>query len=262
MKAMILAAGLGTRLGELSRTHPKALAEVNGKTLLQITLARLRWVGVEEVVINVHHFADQIEDYLTRKANFGMKIHLSHEAELLDTGGGLRRAARLLLGETDAPTAGDDKNNGGEPILLHNVDVVSAINLRALIVAHQNSGALATLAVQRRESSRLLLFDHNYELCGRVQRGQAEELAREALAIDSFAFCGIHALSPRLLRLLAAEPRQENEAFPLIPEYLRLAAQGERISAFQANGVYWRDLGTPESLAAAAEELKKRQLLV
>src|SRR5499427_7278020 len=163
MKAMILAAGLGTRLRPLTDNKPKALVELGGRTLLEITLARLRSFGVSEVIVNVHHFADFVEEYLRAKANFGMRIEVSREAVLLDTGGGLKKAAWFFL-EGSQPSEG--------PFLLHNVDVISTIDLGRMVQFHTENGALATLAVQKRETSRCLLFDEGLQLCGRRAGGE------------------------------------------------------------------------------------------
>ena len=149
MRAMILAAGLGTRLRPLTDDRPKALVEINGRTLLEITLARLRDFGIREVIVNVHHFADMVVDYLKANDNFGMRIEVSREEVLLDTGGGFKKAARVFSGARP-----DD-----EPLLVHNVDVISNIDFERMLQRHVDSGALATLAVQQRASSRQLLFD-------------------------------------------------------------------------------------------------------
>src|SRR5467141_3584316 len=158
MKAMILAAGLGTRLRPLTDNRPKALVELSGRTLLEITLSRLRTFGITEVIINVHHFADMVIDYLKSNNNFGMRIEISREEVLLDTGGGLKKAAWFFL---------EDTARLDEPFLLHNVDVISTIDLRRLLQFHLENQALATLAVQSRETSRPLLFNDHHQLCGR-----------------------------------------------------------------------------------------------
>jgi mannose-1-phosphate guanylyltransferase len=240
MKAMVLAAGLGTRLRPLTDDRPKALVELGGRALLEITLARLREAGVGEVVVNVHHLADLVTEYLNANHNFGMRIEISREDDLLlDTGGGLKKAAWFFLED------GDDK-----PFLLHNVDVVSAIDLGRMVLAHKENGALATLAVQRRESSRYLLFDERGELCGRQRR--EEQLVRQAPQRDGLAFCGIHVISARMLRMM-----REEGVFSIIDSYLRLAGAGEKIKAFRADEYYWRDLGTAESLRRAEEDLRQ-----
>ncbi len=244
MKAMVLAAGLGTRLRPLTAERPKALLEIDGRTLLEITLTRLRGFGVCEVIVNVHHFADMILEYLQANNNFGMRIEISREDVLLDTGGGLKKAAWFFL---------DDPREKEQPFLLHNVDVLSTIDVQRMRQFHVDKGALATLAVQDRISSRYLLFDDQLRLCGRrFQREQTTEMARPCQQPQALAFSGIHIISPRLLAMMT-----EEGAFSIIDTYLRLAAHGEKILAFRADGYYWRDLGTPGNLQQAAEDLKQ-----
>lgn len=171
---MILAAGLGTRLRPLTDTRPKALVEIAGRTLLEITLTRLRAFGITEVIINVHHFADLVTDYLKSNKNFGMRIEISREEVLLDTGGGLKKAAWFFLEKsTSANPSRTDSNQMDEPFLLHNVDVLSTIDFARMLQFHKERGALATLAVQSRETSRPLLFDDHLQLRGRRTSGTA-----------------------------------------------------------------------------------------
>jgi NDP-sugar pyrophosphorylase family protein len=244
MRAMVLAAGLGTRLRALTDERPKALVEIGGRTLLEITLTRLWDFGVREVIINVHHLADQIVEYLKAHDNFGLRFEISREAVLLDTGGGLKKARWFFL---------DDANRLDEPFLLHNVDVISAIDLRAMIEVHKKSGALATLAVQRRDTSRQLLFDEERRLCGkRTERDEVPEIVRTSARVEALAFTGIHVISPRLLPMM-----NEDGVFSIINTYLRLAGQGERIQGYSADGFYWRDLGRPEQLRAAQEDFRQ-----
>jgi NDP-sugar pyrophosphorylase family protein len=241
MKAMILAAGLGTRLRPLTDDRPKALVEVAGHTLLEITLRRLRAFGVTDVIVNTHHYADKMHDYL-RARDFGLRIEISYEEDLLDTGGGLKHAARFFL----APGSDPD-----EPFVLHNVDVISTIDLAQMMRFHIERAALATLAVQDRATSRYLLFDENGELFGRrAGRDSAEEIVRPATQFNALAFSGIHILSPRIF-----EKMKERSSFSIIASYLQLAAQGERITAFRADEFYWRDLGRPESILQAARDV-------
>lgn len=242
MKAMVLAAGLGTRLRPLTDDRPKALVELAGRTLLEITLTRLRSFSVNEVIVNVHHFADRVVGYLKSKDNFGMRVQISQEDVLLDTGGALKKAAWFFL------ESGADR---GAPFLLHNVDVLSAIDLRTMLEQHDANRSLATLAVQRRESSRQLLFDGAGQLCGRYAgRDREPEIIRPATNPHTLAFSGIHVISPRLLSMLT-----EDGVFSIIDSYLRLARQGETISAFRADSYYWRDLGKPESIQQAAKDI-------
>jgi len=274
MKAMILAAGLGTRLRPLTDSRPKALVEIAGRTLLEITLCRLRAFGIREVIINVHHFADLILDYLKANDNFGMRIEVSREEVLLDTGGGLKKAAWFFL---------EESNRLEEPFILHNVDVISTIDLRRMMQFHTENQALATLAVQNRETSRYLLFNEQLQLRGRrsgrdgkpelvgsylantLREGTASAVPKSvensgALApevlLQVLAFSGIHAISPRLLPMLT-----EEGIFSIITSYLRLAAEGEKILAFRADEYYWRDLGSPADLTQAALDLKQKVLL-
>ena len=239
MKAMILAAGLGTRLRPLTDERPKALVEVGGRTLLEIALARLRSFGVSEVVVNVHHFAGMVIAYLKAKDNFGMRIEVSREEALLVTGGGLKKAAGFLCDGSE------------EPIVVHNVDVISQIDLGRMAEQHKERGALATLAVLDRPTSRYLLFDGAGRLCGR-QAGLDEqaEMVRAAVETERLAFCGIHVISPRLFAKMS-----EEGAFSIIAAYLRLAGEGEAIVAYRADGAYWRDMGRVESLRQAEEDL-------
>jgi NDP-sugar pyrophosphorylase family protein len=248
MKAMILAAGLGTRLRPLTDHRPKALVEIAGRTLLEITLSRLRDFGIRDVIINVHHFAEMVIEYLKANADFGMNIEVSREEVLLDTGGGLKKAGYFFW---------DGPHRLEEPFILHNVDVISTIDLRRMVQWHTENQALATLAVQDRQTSRYLLFDEHLQLCGRrLGRDQELELVRPSQQVKALAFSGIHVISPRLLALM-----KEEGAFSIITSYLRLAAQGEKILAFRADGCYWRDLGSPENVQQAAEDLKQKDLL-
>ncbi len=248
MKAMILAAGLGTRLRPLTDHRPKALVEIAGRTLLEITLSRLRAFGICEVIINVHHFAGMILEYLKANDNFGMRIEVSREEVLLDTGGGLKKAAWFFL---------EDSKGSEESFVLHNVDVISTIDLRRMLQFHAENQALATLAVQERETSRHLLFDEQLQLCGRRSGSdQKPELVRSSPRPQALGFCGIHVISPRVFAMMS-----EDGVFSIVPSYLRLAAQGEKILAFRADEYYWRDLGKPDNVLQAAQDLKQRVLL-
>jgi mannose-1-phosphate guanylyltransferase len=242
MKAMILAAGLGTRLRPLTNDRPKALVEVAGHTLLEITLRRLASIGIQEVIVNVHHVADMVVDYLNKNNNFGMRIEISREDDvLLDTGGGLKKAAWFFL--QDGPAK--------DPFLLHNVDVISAIDLARMLTFHRENDALATLAVQQRETSRHLLFDERNQLCGRQTGANVPEMVRPSKQPNALAFSGIHIISPQLLSLIS-----EQGVFSIVTTYLRLAAEGHRILAFRADRYYWRDLGKPENISQATADFE------
>lgn len=245
MKAMILAAGLGTRLRPLTDDRPKALVEIAGRTMLEITLGRLREFGIQEVIVNAHHFADRIVEYLKAHEDFGMRIEVSCEDVLLDTGGGLKKATPFFL---------ETGRQQDEPFILHNVDVLTTIDLGKMLRAHEERGALATLAVQTRETSRYLLFDERLQLCGRrAGREGAPELVRPASRVEALAFCGVHVISTRFLRMIT-----EEGVFSILTPYLRLAALGEKIVAYRADDYYWRDLGKPEQVRQAEQDLNNK----
>jgi NDP-sugar pyrophosphorylase family protein len=247
VKAMILAAGLGTRLRPLTNDRPKALVDVGGRTMLEVTLSRLRYFGIREVIINVHYFADMIVEYLKKNDNFGVRIEISREDVLLDTGGGLKKAAHFFL---------ENQRDLETPFVLHNVDVISTIDLSRMVQFHTENRALATLAVQDRETSRYLLFDERQQLCGRrIGPDQKEELVGLEKPAQALAFSGIHIISPRIFELM-----QENGAFSIIAAYLRLAGQGEKILSFRSDAYYWRDMGRPDDVLQAALDLKQQAM--
>jgi NDP-sugar pyrophosphorylase family protein len=262
MKAMILAAGLGTRLRPLTDTRPKALVEIDNRTLLEIVLTRLRTFGITEAIVNVHHFADMVEQYLQSKNNFNMRIEISREDDqLLDTGGGLKKAAWFFQeNPSQADSSRDHSVLADKPFLLHNVDVISTIDLAAMLEFHAAHQALATLAVRSRDSGRQLLFNDQLQLSGRRVKGHPPLATRHSpfpasttrSTFEPLAFSGIHIISPRLLPLLT-----ETGPFSIIDSYLRLASQGEKIVAFRHDNSYWRDLGKPADLAQAAQDLQQ-----
>jgi NDP-sugar pyrophosphorylase family protein len=247
VKAMILAAGLGTRLRPLTNDRPKALVDVGGRTMLEVTLSRLRYFGIREVIINVHYFADMIVEYLKKNDNFVMRIEISREDVLLDTGGGLKKAAHFFL---------ENQRDLETPFVLHNVDVISTIDLSRMVQFHTENRALATLAVQDRETSRYLLFDERQQLCGRrIGPDHKDELVGSGKPAQALAFSGIHIISPRIFELM-----QENGAFSIIAAYLRLAGQGEKILSFRSDAYYWRDMGRPDDVLQAALDLKQQAM--
>ena len=249
MKAMILAAGLGTRLRPLTNSRPKALVEIAGRTLLEITLTRLRTFGICDVIINVHHFADLILEYLKANDNFGMRVAISREDVLLDTGGGLKKAAYFFLEDSGSPE---------KPFILHNVDVISIIDLRRMVQVHSESQALATLAVQDRKTSRPLLFDEHLQLCGRRSgRDQNTELVRSSQKVQALAFSGVHVISPRLFAIMT-----EEGVFSIIDSYLRMAASGNKILGFRADESYWYDLGKLDNVKQVEQDLQQKVLVL
>ncbi len=233
MKAMIFAAGLGTRLAPLTNTMPKALVPVHGRPMLEWVIRRLISSGFDELIINLHHFARQIGDFLEANHNFGAKIHLSYENELLDTGGGIKQAARLL--------------QGNEPFIVHNADILSGIDLGALYKKHIQSAADVTLAVRARSTSRYLLFDSGKHLCGwKSLKNNEKTITRGPIGkLVPSAFCGIHIISPYMIRHL-----RDADKFSIIKEYLRWAPKFNIYPA--ATDAYpWADLGTTEKISAA-----------
>lgn len=243
MKAMVLAAGKGVRLKPLSDQVPKALVEVGGVALLELVIRRLIQAGVGELLVNVFHLADQVERFLRRKRGFGIPIELSREELLLETGGGLKKAAAFF----------DD----GKPFFLHNVDVVTDLDLGRLHRVHAESPALATLAVRRRPSRRLLLFDGDGRLCGRRAGKDARtQWCREPVPkAEALAFDGVHVISPGIFAKLS-----ETGVFSITDAYLRLAGQGERIQAFRADEYFWEDIGSLDKLDRARRRVQEKGL--
>lgn len=233
MKAMILAAGLGTRLKPWTDHHPKALAIVGGKSLLQRNIEYLQQFGIREVIVNVHHFADQVEDAIKNNEGWGSEVTISDETdEVLETGGGLKKASWYFKEE-------------GEFVLM-NVDILTDLNLAAMIQQQQNSEALATLAVTERQTSRYFLFNSKEELCGwrNVNTGE-EKLAKESLDLKQKAFSGIHVISSRLLDHLTMTGK-----FSMVDVYLQLA-KDHFIQGFDHSVSRFIDVGKPESVEKA-----------
>jgi N-acetyl-alpha-D-muramate 1-phosphate uridylyltransferase len=237
MDAMILAAGLGTRLGDITQDTPKALVDVAGATPLDRIARRLVDAGADRLIINVHHHADRIMEHVRSRGGYGVDVLFSPERDApLETGGGLLHAAPLFR-----LTA---------PFFLHNVDVLTTADLPALYAAHVASGALATLAVNQRRTSRYLLFD-NGALCGRLRLSPGETAPpADGDGRRCFAFAGVHVISPELLGRVA-----ERGAFSIIDAYLRLATAGERIACHDISDAEWLEIGTPERLEAARRAL-------
>lgn len=232
MKAMILAAGIGSRLRPRTETTPKALIEVGGTPMIEHVIRRLAAAGVTEIIVNLFHLGERIVEYLASRGNFGLRIGFSREAELLDTGGGLKQAAWFF----------DD----GRPFVLHNVDVLSEIDLGGLLRFQSERGALAALAVQSRASARQLLFDAGGRLCGRETAEGVEWAKGPVDEVQRAAFTGIHVIHPAIFSKM-----EEGGAFPITRPYLRLAGEGEPILAYWADRAYWQDIGSPEKLDAA-----------
>ena len=246
MKAMIFAAGLGSRLKPLTDTMPKALVPVAGCPMLEHVILKLKASGFTEIVINIHHFGEQIIDFLKTNNDFGLTIHISDERDrLLDTGGGIRKA-RLFF------------ENSGEPFLVHNVDILSDMNLKELYDFHMQSGSVATLLASRRTTSRYLLFDTERKLRGWINKdtGQVkpEGVHYDESLYREYAFSGIHVFSPAVFRLMEA-PRWEGK-FSIMDFYLATCGQTD-YSGYLAEKLELIDIGKPETLARAEEFVKK-----
>ncbi len=237
MEAMILAAGLGTRLRPLTDHTPKALVAVGGVPMLERVARRLVAAGATRLIVNVHAHAGQIRDFIEARGGFGVEARISEELERpLGTGGGIGHAAPLF--------------EGAAPFFVHNADVLTDLDLRALYQAHVASSALATLAARQPETDRYLLFDAQDNLCGYAAQGR-EHLVRdpggEPVRLD---FCGVQVLSPRLFALMT-----ESGVFSIINVYLRLVQAGERIAPFRVHDAAWIDVGKPERLAEARQRV-------
>ncbi len=240
MKAMIFAAGLGTRLKPLTHDKPKALVEINGTPLLEIVIERLKQFGFTDIIINIHHKAQQIIDFTKTKNNFHINIAFSDESDkLLDTGGGLKKADWFF--------------NDDEAFLLCNVDILSDIDLKALYQYHKNADALVTLAVNNSKNSRSLLFNENNHLKGWMnhETGETKPPRSDTGSLSPLTFSGIHVISPRIFGLI-----EEEGAFSVIDLYLRLA-QKHVISGFRHDSKHWLDVGTHENLEKAMSIIKQ-----
>lgn len=231
MKALLLAAGLGTRLRPLTDDRPKALVEAGGKTLLERNILYLKSQGITEIVINVHHFGEQIIDFVHHH-DFGIPLHISNERELLlDTGGGIRKAASFF------------REDGA--FLVYNVDVICDMDLQQMLQTHRQQGNLVTMAVRHRQTERALILDAEHRL-KRRSGGETEILAEGE---QRAAFSGIHILSTRILPLLPDEDR-----FPILPVYLKLAPT-HPIRGYFHDSSFWIDMGKPEAIRAFKNHL-------
>lgn len=242
MKAMIFAAGLGTRLKPITDTIPKALVPVGGKTLLEHVITKLASQGFDELIVNVHHHADKIIEFLKEKNNFGLRIEISDERDLLlDTGGGIRKAAHFF----------DD----GKPFLIHNVDILSDADLAGLYQIHEQSGNDATLLVKERETSRYLYFDDEKRLKGWMNTKTGEIKSPFAdfqpAKNHQFAFSGIHVLSPSIFKQMEGYPAK----FPIMDFYIENAAKA-KIGYHLNNELRMIDVGKLDSLKEAEEHFK------
>lgn len=240
MKAMLFAAGLGTRLRPLTDHLPKALVQVNGKPLLQLAIERLKLAGCRSIIVNVHHFAEQVVGFLDANGHFGIQIAISDESSLLlDTGGGLKKAQWFF--------------EDGQPFLVCNADVLTNMDLAKFYQHHARSGRIATLAVRQRPTSRYFLFDENMRLKG-WQNAKTAEIKYCTTAgmpgdqaLSPWAFSGIHAVSPTIFHYMP-----QDGPFSIVDTYLQIAAS-EPVVGYPHNDDQWLDVGRPETLELATK---------
>ena len=246
MKAMIFAAGIGSRLRPITDSIPKALVPVGGVPMIQRTLLRLKDAGFNDVTINIHHLGQQIIDFLQQNDNFGMDIHISDERDkLLDTGGGILKARHFLEGD--------------EPFLVHNVDILSDIDLGHVYESHVQSGADATLLVSDRITTRKLMFDKDARLHGWINKTSGEvKPAGVVMNLELYqelAFEGIHVISPTIFNFMG-EGTEWLGNFSIIPFYLSVCQQ-LHLRGYELKGITWFDIGKPETLQKANEYYRK-----
>ena len=244
MKAMIFAAGLGSRLKPLTDTMPKALIPVAGTPMLAHVINKLKAAGFTEIMINIHHLGQQILDYLEANHNFGITIHISDERdELLDTGGGIRKAADFFT--------------TGEPVLVHNVDILSNTDLKVLYDYHLASGNDATLLVSHRKTARYLVFNKGHRLCGWINKEtlqtKPEGFIYQPSVHEDFAFSGIHVISPSLIKYMG---ERWNGKFSITDFYLQTCRQAH-IGGLPSSDLQLIDIGKPETLKTAEDFLKQ-----
>jgi len=239
MKAMILAAGMGTRLKPFTNEHPKALANVNGKTLLERNIEYLSGFGIKDIIVNVHHFPKQIIDFVKINNHFGTNISFSDETnEVLETGGGLKKAAWFF-------------ENEKESFVVMNVDVLTNMDLGRMIAQHEAERPLATLAVSLRKTSRYFLFDELDHLCGwKNEQSGEQKMSIETKEFTQKAFSGIHIISPKIFPLIKMKGK-----FSMVDLYLELA-KTQAITAFDHSNSKFIDVGRPESILKAEEIFK------
>ncbi|WP_333697315.1 nucleotidyltransferase family protein [Bacteroides congonensis] len=245
MKAMIFAAGLGSRLKPLTDSLPKALVPIAGRPMLEHVILKLKASGFTEIVINIHHFGEQILDFLKTNDNFGLTIHISDERDLLlDTGGGVKKARTFF-------------ENSNEPFLIHNVDILSDIDLKELYDYHLQNGGVATLLASQRKTSRYLLFDAEKKLCGWINKdtGQVKPggFRYDEFLYQEYAFSGIHVLSPVIFQWMDT-PLWEGK-FSIMDFYLATCRQTDFLG-YLSDGLHLIDIGKPETLAKAEEFVK------
>ena len=241
MQALLLCAGLGTRMKHLTKDTPKALVPVNGKPLIAWNLEKLKKAGFQKVIVNVHHYAQQIKDYLKEQDYFGLDIQISDESkQLLETGGAIKHARNYI--------------DTVEPLLIHNVDIITDLDLTDLMASHQANDGIATLAVRSRQTSRYLIFEEeSLHLTGWTNiKTKETKLSRvTTLMVANFGFSGVHVIDPSLFDFFSKE-----KAFSIIEVYLK-AARTKNVYAYPHEKDIWYDVGKPESVELAEKALEK-----
>ena len=235
MKAMIFAAGIGSRLGSITQTTPKCLVQINGASMLEIVAERLKTAGVTEIMINIHHFADTVIEFVKSRTNFGVSVSFSREDYLLETGGGLKKVATFFQ---------NDKS-----FLVHNSDIYCEYPLKELVGIHSKSKNVATLAVMKRETTRGLFFSKSMNLTGWTEE---KDPPIEVASSNLFAFSGIQVVSSRIFEFMP-----KDEKFSIISSYLNAARAGNSIAGVDISGTYWKDIGKPNELESLREYVKK-----
>lgn len=241
MKAMVFAAGIGSRLKEFTKDTPKCLMQAGGQTLLEHVLLKLQKVGVSEVVINVHYLADKVTSYLAEKKNFGLSIHISHEQNLLDTGGGLQKVKGVFENE--------------KSFIVHNSDIYCTSDLSTLIAAHNQASAVATLGIVQRETSRGLYFDPSMRLVGWTGAAQGSEAQQSGSGAVLFDFSGISVCSHEIFSYMDSRDR-DSIKFSIIEPFLKAARSSRRVFGSPIDPEQWIDIGTPETLSLLQERLR------
>ena len=242
MKAVIFAAGLGTRLAPFTNDRPKALVKVDHRTLLELTITYLRQQGLNDFIINIHHHGQMIIDYLSQHNNFGVNIQISDERDtLLDTGGALKKMQNWLT----------------EDFILFNVDILSNLDLKKMIRFHEKSNSIATVAVRDRSTSRYLLFDDDSILSGwtNIKTDEVKYSRTKTTDLKPLAFSGIHIISPKIFNYIP-----DDDVFSIIPWYLNVAKH-QIISGYQHDEDFWLDVGKIPALEEAKRVIKNINFL-
>jgi len=236
---MVFAAGLGSRLGEITKTTPKCLVEVGGKTILEHVITRLKNAGVTSIVINLHYLGEKIEKFIKKNNSFGIDFEFSREENLLGTGGGLKNASSYFSKEKD--------------FIIYNSDIYCELDLAELIAAHRKQNNLATLCTMKRKSSRYLYFNASNQL-ENWNSAEAKDVVSSTISpeLTELAFAGIHIASLKIFDFM----KEDQGNFSILKSYLRASVAGSAIRSFQIDKDYWIDIGKPETLQALRERLE------